>query len=274
MKLVRHSAAFALVASTLAACSSRLVGVTTSAADGGSPAWDASGSGSATGSIGMSLAVAPGITLQAVTWTIAGPSGPYDGSVSIGQTQALSFITGGIPAGGPYTIVLSGTDTAGESCTGSGTFSIAALAVTHVAVTIDCFDPTDAGIAADVDPGADDAGANAAPVYNCPTIASFAITPPAVEAGQGAQLSVSTTVAPGGSAGTKTIAWAANPSTVGSIDDPTSATTVFECSGPGEATITVTVGLTGSVGGIDAGNVCSGSPGSSASGSIECEGPG
>jgi alpha-tubulin suppressor-like RCC1 family protein len=231
------------------------------------------GSGGATGSVGMALTIASGVQFEALSWTITGPSGPYSGNVTIDNAQSIEFVTGGIPAGGPYTMNLSGTDSAGDPCSGSAVFGVAPGAITDVTVTISCFYPTDAGIPADVTVGGEGGASYTAPSYNCPSIASIAVSPSQAPVGQAIQLDVSTTTAAGGAPGTPTIAWTVTPSTGGAFSDPTSASPVFDCASPGTVSVSVTAGLTASIGGADAGDVCSGAEGTSASATINCEGP-
>jgi alpha-tubulin suppressor-like RCC1 family protein len=243
---------------------------------GSSASVDASTSPStheATGSVGMALTIASGVQFQALSWTITGPSGPYSGNVMIDNAQSIEFVTGGITAGGPYTMDLSGTDSAGDPCSGSAVFSVAPGAISNVTVTISCFYPTDAGIPADVTVGGEGGASYVAPAYNCPTITSLAVSPSQAPVGQAVQLDVTTTTAAGGAAGTPTLEWTATPSTGGVFSDPTSASPVFDCASPGTVSISVTAGLTASVGGADAGDVCSGAEGTSASTTINCEGP-
>jgi len=231
----------------------------------------ASGETMATGSIGMALTIAPGVQFESLGWTITGPSGPFSGNVPIDSAQSIEFVTGGIAAGGPYTVSLSGTDSAGGACSGSGMFDVTAGAVTGVSVVITCEIPTDAAIAADVH-RADGAGPSA-PAFNCPVISSFAISPSTLSVGQSSQLNASTTVAPGGSPGTPTFQWTVSPPMLGGFSDATSDAPVFQCLHPGSIQVTVTAGLTGALDGVDAGNVCSGSANSSATGTIECQSP-
>ena len=265
----------ALAASVASGCSARPgSGVAGSAGDAGAQSLvsDTSSTGPRTGSVGMFLSIGSGVTFQALAWTITGPAGPYSGNVPIGNASSIEFVTGGIKAGGPYTMSLTGTDSAGDPCSGSAQFSVTAGAISAVALTISCFYPTDAGIPADVTPGNGGADGSSAPVYDCPVVSGLAVSPAAVQAAQGAQLDVSTTTAPGGSPATETFMWAASPQTAGTFDDPTSPTPVFTCVSPGPVTLTVTVGLSAWIGGVDAGNVCSGAAGSVSSGTVDCEG--
>src|ERR1700722_12571632 len=139
----------------------------------------------AVGSVGMALTIAPGVQFTALSWTISGSSGPYSGNVPVGNAQSVEFVTGGIPAGGPYAMSLTGTDSSGDPCSGSASFFVAAGGVSKVAVTISCFYPTDAGIPADVTVGGEGGATYVAAAYNCPTISSIAASSSQVPVGQG-----------------------------------------------------------------------------------------
>src|SRR5580692_11188987 len=78
----------------------------------------------AVGSVGMQLTLAGGEQLNAVAWILTGPGGAstvvQSGSVAVGNSQSVSFLIGGIPSGGGYTISLSGTTTDhNATCAGS-----------------------------------------------------------------------------------------------------------------------------------------------------------
>jgi|HubBroStandDraft_4_1064222.scaffolds.fasta_scaffold03773_3 hypothetical protein len=232
-----------------------------------------------TGTVGLHLQIGNGVSLQLLSFTISGTGLPsYAGSVPIGDAQSIEFEIGGIQAGGPYTIAFSGTDTQGDPCTGSATFNIVVGATTSATVTIICTQPPDASLAANVTTGtlAIDAGVTLTPAaaYQCPGISSFSINPAEILAPQTAALQVATIEGSGGSPGTPTLVWT---TTAGTFVDTSSTTSnlaapTFRCGGfIGTAIVTVTVGLTGSNNGVDAGNVCAGAPYDTASGNIVCE---
>jgi hypothetical protein len=231
------------------------------------------------GSVGLHLQIGNGVTLQSLSWTISGTGLPsYSGVETIGDAQSIEFVIGDLQAGGPYTIVLSGFDSNGDPCLGSGSFSIVAGATTSTTVTVTCTQPADASLAANVTTGnvAVDAGVvlNAAAAYNCPGISSFSIIPAEILAPQTAALQVVTVQATGGSPGTPTLTWTTTAGTFVDTGSTTSnlAAPTFSCGGfIGDAVVTVTLGLTGSNNGVDAGNVCAGAPFETESGNIVCE---
>ena len=63
-----------------------------------------------TGQIGIDLQLAPGLTLDAVSYTITGPSGfSRTGSIDVTNSTTISAIISGIPFGAGYQITLRGT---------------------------------------------------------------------------------------------------------------------------------------------------------------------
>ena len=93
-----------------------------------------------TGSATIALQVPGGLTLNTVTFSITGPAGfSQSGSIDVSHSTTVSTVIGGLPAGSGYSITLNSTATDGVSaCLGSGTFTVAAGAVTAVSVVLDC----------------------------------------------------------------------------------------------------------------------------------------
>jgi len=88
-----------------------------------------------TGSLGLNLEVAPGVTLNAVTYTIAGNGFSKTGTIDSSGAVSISGTIGGIPAGKGYTITLSATSVeAGTAFTGSASFNVTAGGTTSVTV--------------------------------------------------------------------------------------------------------------------------------------------
>lgn len=233
-----------------------------------------------TGAVGLALSIAPGVQFVSLTWTISGGelSMPLSSPVLIADAQSIEFVVGDLPAGGPYTIVLTGADTNGDPCSGSATFSISPGTTSSAVVTMNCIAPADAAVSAAVTTGnaAIDAGVTyvtGAP-YHCPGISGFGISPAEIVAPQTASLSVDTTVADGGSPGTPTILWSTTSGTFADTGTTTStlADPTFSCgSFVGTAVVTVTLGLIGSNNGADAGNVCANALYQTISGNIVCD---
>ena len=74
------------------------------------------------GSIGLNLDAAPGVTLNAVTYTITGNGFTKTGAIDTSGSPTISGTIGGIPAGKGYTITLTATSVEGNTTfTGSAT---------------------------------------------------------------------------------------------------------------------------------------------------------
>lgn len=86
------------------------------------------------GSLGLKLEVAPGVTLNAVEYTISGNGFSKTGTIDISGSPTISAVIGGIPAGNGYTITLTATSTAGTPFTGSARFNVTAGGTTSVKV--------------------------------------------------------------------------------------------------------------------------------------------
>jgi len=89
------------------------------------------------GSIGLQLTAGPGITLNAVTYTVTGSGFTKTGPIDISGSPIISGTIGGIPAGKAYTITLTATSVEdGTPFTGSATFDVTAGATTSVTVRL------------------------------------------------------------------------------------------------------------------------------------------
>ena len=88
-----------------------------------------------TGSLGLNLGVAPGVTLNSVTYTITGNGFSKSGSIDVSGSSAISGTIGGIPAGNGYTLTLTATSAeGGASFTGSAKFNVTAGKTTAVTI--------------------------------------------------------------------------------------------------------------------------------------------
>jgi len=88
-----------------------------------------------TGSLGLNLEVAPGVTLNSVTYTITGNGFSKSGSIDVSGSSAISGTIGGIPAGNGYTLTLTATSAeGGASFTGSAKFNVTAGKTTAVTI--------------------------------------------------------------------------------------------------------------------------------------------
>src|SRR5688572_12578118 len=86
------------------------------------------------GSVGVHLDVAPGVTLNSVTYSITGNGFSKTGSIDVSGAPKISGTIGGIPAGTGYTITLTATATKGATFTGSATFSVSAGGTSSVTI--------------------------------------------------------------------------------------------------------------------------------------------
>src|SRR5688572_12538795 len=78
------------------------------------------------GSLGVSLQVAPGVTLSSVTYAIVGNGFSKSGNIDVSGAAAVSATIGGIPAGYGYTLALTATSTEGTTFSGSASFDVTA----------------------------------------------------------------------------------------------------------------------------------------------------
>jgi arylsulfatase A-like enzyme len=85
------------------------------------------------GSVGLNLTAAGGVTLNSVTYTIAGNGFSKAGAIDTSGSPTISGTIGGIPAGKGYTITLTATSVEGDTTfTGSATFDVSAGGTTSV----------------------------------------------------------------------------------------------------------------------------------------------
>jgi hypothetical protein len=201
-----------------------------------------------TGTIGLNLQVAPGISISTVNWTIHNAAllaADLTGSVDVSQSQAIQFIVGGLPAGDGYTITLTATTDGPNplTCVGSGTFSIVANSSSPVNVTLVCSRGT----------GAVDAGNNGSVVVIvtptvpplCAVVTSLSASPSTVDVG-GSILLAAVGIDSSGSSSTVGFSWAITGGTgTGTFSSTTSASPTFMCTGAGGVTVTVTATSSG-----------------------------
>jgi len=87
------------------------------------------------GSIGLNLEAAPGVTLNAVTYTVTGNGFSKTGTIDTSGAPTVSGTIGGIPAGKKYTISLQASSVeSGSSFTGSAQFDVTAGGTTAVKI--------------------------------------------------------------------------------------------------------------------------------------------
>ncbi|HXN32350.1 MAG TPA: hypothetical protein VN894_10830, partial [Polyangiaceae bacterium] len=212
-----------------AACSSHSgvsqTGGPASNAGAGEPSQSATGD---TGTVGVALQVAPGITINSASYTLTGPNGfNQSGTINVAMSPTISALLGGIPAGSGNAVSLSGMSTDGSvTCSGaSAPFAVSANQTTSVQVSLACSGPTPESGAIIVK----------ATTSQCPTIDSISLDPANVVLGGSLSLVAG---ARGPNSAGLTYAWTA---TTGSLANATSPIATFTCTTPGTPTITLTV---------------------------------
>ncbi len=179
------------------------------------------------GSVGLALTLPGGAVLNTVAYTVTGPGGyASTGNVNVSNSATISARLP-LPAGGPYTIALSGTSTDNStSCNGSGQASIVAGQTQTVTIHLTCKEAARTGSA----------------LINgtlnlCPVIDGVGTSP--------AEVLVGGTIALTGTAHDSDAAPAAVSyqwsTSSGSLSSATAANPTFKCTEPGTATISLSV---------------------------------
>lgn len=180
------------------------------------------------GSVGLTLKLSDGATLSSVAYTITGPGGfARTGTIDVSNSQTISGVLGGIPAGNAYSITLAGTSTDGKTtCSGQAAFDVRAHATATVRVNLACHGSTSNGNVA----------VNGT-LNLCPILDGINASPSEVIAGGTLALSA---LAHDSDAGPSALgyAWTAGS---GGFDHANVANPTFTCTAPGVVTIGVTV---------------------------------
>ncbi|HEX3772106.1 MAG TPA: alkaline phosphatase family protein [Polyangiaceae bacterium] len=192
------------------------------------PSGDPGTSNGDTGTVGALLTIPGGEKINTVSYSITQGGNPVkSATIDVSNSAQISFLVGGLAAGGGYSITLTGTTTDGTiTCTGSATFSITARSTTNVNIILSCT------------VGAADAGTAhfTGTLADCATAGSVSASPSEVNVGGTVALSATATAPDPTSV---TFAWSASS---GTFDNASSATPNFTCAAAGLATITVAVG--------------------------------
>lgn len=180
----------------------------------------------ATGGISFALQVAPGLTINAASYTITGPATfTKTGSIDVSASTKLSATIAGLPAGTGYAIALSAMASDGvTTCAGSATFDVVARMTSSVTVTLDCHQAARTG------------SVSVNGVLNvCPVIDGVGANP--AEALVGGAIALSATAHDADSSpAALTYQWTA---TGGTLSDAAAPNPTFTCASPGAATITL-----------------------------------
>jgi hypothetical protein len=97
-----------------------------------------------TGAVDVALALPPKFQIATISYQLTKTGYSKSGTLDVSQTQAISAVVGGIPAGSGYTLALTATDTAQKftGCAGStSSINVTAGATTPVSVAVDCHLP-------------------------------------------------------------------------------------------------------------------------------------
>src|SRR5215472_6312959 len=94
-----------------------------------------------TGVVGAELQLAPGVTLDTISWSITNAATGFarSGSVNVALSNTIAFQIPGVPASVGYAITLGGVSTDGSlTCAGSASFNVTAGVTVSVAVRLFC----------------------------------------------------------------------------------------------------------------------------------------
>ncbi|HVT06514.1 MAG TPA: sulfatase-like hydrolase/transferase [Polyangia bacterium] len=180
-----------------------------------------------TGTIGLTLAANPGVTLNAVTYTITGNGFNKSGTIDTSGAPTINGSIGGIPAGKGYTITLTAKSADGSTTfTGSATFDVTAGATTSVTIHLNGSSKTGNGSVV----------VNGTINLN-PRLDEVTVTPQTVFVGASVSLSAAASD-PDAGPSPLSYYWS---TTGGVIDNPIAPSATLTSAKPGTFTITVTV---------------------------------
>jgi len=180
------------------------------------------------GAVGLALTPIAGLTLNAFTYTILGPSAfTRSGTVDISHSTTLSAVVGALPVGSGYTVTVGATSTDGTTtCGGSAAFSVTASTTSQVLVHLQCRQ------------GAKTGSVLVNGVLNaCPIIEGIDASP--AEVLLGSPIALSAIVRDLDSAPTPiAYQWSASS---GNVSNGATATPTFTCTAAGPVTLTLAV---------------------------------
>jgi len=180
-----------------------------------------------TGSIGLALTAAPGVTLNAVSYIISGNGFTKTGTIDTSGSPTISGTIGGIPAGKGYTITLTAKSVEGTTTfTGSATFDVTAGATTSVTIRLIGTDKTGNGSVAVT-----------GTVNVSPRIDELTVTPQTVLVGSSISL-LSVGTDPDSFPSPLSYYWS---TTGGVIDNPLAPSATLTSATPGTFTVTLTL---------------------------------
>ncbi len=259
MKLVRNAILLSLAvgAASMAGCSSTSSPISTGApsAVAGPQGGSSEEPGAQTGTVGIQLQLAPGITLSSVGYTITnstlGGFTTITGTIPVGNSQTVG-VTLTLPVGGGFSISLTATDSNGDICAGGpATFTITAGTSTGVSLSLVCSQVSDAGDAGFVTPDVNvgtvtfmvDASLQTTVVSRsaCAAATSVVASPNEVNVGHGIALT-GAGVDPSNMTSDVVLSWGATGG-AGSLSQAFGTTSNFNCTSPGTETVTLTASI-------------------------------
>jgi hypothetical protein len=180
------------------------------------------------GTVELALQLAPGFTLNTVSYTITGPASfSTTGTIDVSHSATITSLIGPLPAGTGFALAATGTTTdGGASCAGSATFAVVAHAATPVSLHMTCHEVPHTGSI----------------IVNgtlnvCPQITAVGASPAEVFVGGSMGLSATAHDSDGGPS-PLSYHWSA---TSGVFTDASIASPRFTCTSAGPATLTLTV---------------------------------
>jgi hypothetical protein len=178
-----------------------------------------------TGSIGIALTVAPGITIDSVSYSVTGSGmSPMTGTLPAGDGTGNTFVAliNEVPAGPARLVELTANASNGTTCKGEATVDVFVGQVTEVAMRLDC--RGDAGGAILIN----------GKLNQCPRIKSLMAAPANAPVGSTISVAASATDVDD----PISVLWTA---TSGSFQNATAPATHFTCATAGPVKITATV---------------------------------
>jgi hypothetical protein len=179
----------------------------------------------AAGSLQLGLQLANGTTVSSASYVIVGPGGfTKAASLNVSNSNTISAVIGGLPAGTGYSITITATSTDGTTnCGGSASFNVTAGGTTTVTVGLTCHEaPTTGSVAVN------------GTINVCPTIDSVSSTPPT-----GNVIAISSSASdPDSGPQPVSYHWT---TTSGTLSSATAQSPTLTCTAPGVASLTLTV---------------------------------
>jgi len=188
----------------------------------------AAGDREATGSVDLSLVVAPGVTLDAASYVVTGPAAFLrSGDIDVRDATRISVLIGELPAGTGFSLAITASLNGGAAaCSGTTGFDIIAGTTTRAAIHLLCREPpATGGVLVD------------GTINVCPRIDAVSASPAEAQVASSIALAAAAhdlDRAPGPVAYT----WSAASGTVAPSNAPDP---VFTCAVEGDVAITLTV---------------------------------